>query len=1045
MKAVATRETETTTGSARHSDSRGVGLRAPGQRMPAVALQPSIIDTAVAAATTATPPGHGPGSGAAPLQRDADNVTTATPARAGASAGATHTTPLRLGPAYDAFERQADQAAERVTTGGHRRVAASLTRLTPGAIQRACACGGTCDDCTKKNDILQRQPMSSAADAGFAPPSVSRVLSRPGSMLDDATRSYMEQRFAFDFSGVRIHLDNQAADSARDVAANAYTVGSSVVFNRGKYQPDSAAGRKLLAHELAHVVQQTQGGAPTQLQRDPDDEVEVVGYTPRHKSVLQQAFDAADARRWQDAARLANGLSASDLRIFLSQYPESMWRDQLHIGATLAPGVGDKSAVALATEKDSAEFKRKEAIRYKRELAKQNGLPPPSDDAPAKAPAEPPKPLTVAEKKQRCNTGDPAYTRVFPLLLPKGLTQFNSAPIHAERAGEEILVSQPFNEVKGTRMFNKDTKTLPLQTFTGGIRIAKDDVVKVRLYDAGGKVVCVSGEEMLKLSDASDRAVGASMLSTAAQAVAFLAPGAANVLVEQGVGKITAGLIVEAASASIGIAGEYENQKALVDLGIQDKIHWGSLAFEFLMRMIMARFGSNLTDAVMRRASAALGSPIARAAAESAIQGGFAALQTTAQTLYGVMSGENRDITVGGFIEELALAFVQGAGMHLLLGSTVHGDEHGGAPHDGPGRAKPPQDQAGPPGAPAVHPNEPAKQAADATPRKSPAHADADPGAAGSPGKAGAGKPGMETETAGAARAIPKEKAEAIEPVVDPQSAEKHEIVGNKQGLGRCSDSPCPAISVVYAKELAENPDFAARYKKIRKIGETDVHEATKEAAALASDIEAYKHAAAMQAAAVHAKLAPQIAEVQAELQQAREATVDYQAARKAAGRSLKGGPIKGIWNAKERLWILMRQIAYPNRTILEQARIVGVKAADGTIQPVSGISSTGRTPDFVEVRGSEVVGGDLKSSKELTSSVKGGLYTDQLEGEFRDSSKVGGQHNVEGKIIRAAQASNGTIVLEGRNVLTGQVQTVEVAADKYRSEVLTYDDVRPN
>ncbi|HEY4985146.1 MAG TPA: hypothetical protein VII39_00870, partial [Bradyrhizobium sp.] len=307
--------------------------------------------------------------------------------------------------------------------------------------------------------------------------------------------------------------------------------------------------------------------------------------------------------------------------------------------------------------------------------------------------------------------------------------------------------------------------------------------------------------------------------------------------------------------------------------------------------------------------------------------------------------------------------------------------------------------------------------------------------------KGGAEAPGIEPENVRTERPIPKEKAEATEPVVDPQSQEKHEIVGTKEGLGRCSASPCPAISIVYAKELAANPEFAARYKKIRQLGETDVAKATKEAATLASDIEAYKHASA----AVSSKLAPQIAEVQAELKQAREATVDYQAARKEAGKSLKGGPIKGIWNAKERMWILMRQIANPNRTILEQARIVGVKTADGTIQPTSSISGTGRTPDFVEVRGSDVVGGDLKSSKELMSSVKGGLHTDKLEGDFRDSSKVGGQHIVEGKIIKAAQDSKGVIVLEGRNVLTGAIQTIEVPVDKYRSEVLTYDDVRPN
>jgi hypothetical protein len=175
------------------------------------------------------------------------------PQASGKSAAATS---LRIGPAHDSFEQEADQAAEKVTSGEHQHVAWSLSRIGFAPIQRQCSCGGTCDDCKKKK-ILQRNATSSAAAGSRAPASVASTLSRPGSSLDLGTRSFMESRFGHDFSSVRIHTDDHAAASARDVSANAYTVGSSIVFNQGKYQPHTPIGRKLLAHELAHVVQQT--------------------------------------------------------------------------------------------------------------------------------------------------------------------------------------------------------------------------------------------------------------------------------------------------------------------------------------------------------------------------------------------------------------------------------------------------------------------------------------------------------------------------------------------------------------------------------------------------------------------------------------------------------------------------------------------------------------------------------------------------------------------------------------------------------------------
>jgi outer membrane protein OmpA-like peptidoglycan-associated protein len=133
--------------------------------------------------------------------------------------------------------------------------------LASGMLQRKCACGkaattgGECEACAGKRQCLQRVAMSdSATAAGLA--SVPPVLRAPGVALDAGTRDFMETRFGRDFSHVRIHADGRAAASAEALDARAYTVGADIVFGRGEYRPQTHAGRRLLAHELAHTVQQ---------------------------------------------------------------------------------------------------------------------------------------------------------------------------------------------------------------------------------------------------------------------------------------------------------------------------------------------------------------------------------------------------------------------------------------------------------------------------------------------------------------------------------------------------------------------------------------------------------------------------------------------------------------------------------------------------------------------------------------------------------------------------------------------------------------------
>lgn len=110
------------------------------------------------------------------------------------------------------------------------------------------------------------------------PPVVHEVLQSPGQPLDATICAFMEPRFGYNFGNVRVHTDAKAAESARTVNALAYTVGRDVVFSAGQYSPDTDEGRKLMAHELTHVLQQGPMSQPIIKKRlemtDPSDDSE---------------------------------------------------------------------------------------------------------------------------------------------------------------------------------------------------------------------------------------------------------------------------------------------------------------------------------------------------------------------------------------------------------------------------------------------------------------------------------------------------------------------------------------------------------------------------------------------------------------------------------------------------------------------------------------------------------------------------------------------------------------------------------------------------
>jgi outer membrane protein OmpA-like peptidoglycan-associated protein len=160
----------------------------------------------------------------------------------------------------DPAELEADRVADRVM-----RMASpqpfSLSRHS-GHAQRKCV------GCEEEEQV-QRKEHAGADSPAVSRATIDHALRSPGRPLDETTRSFMEPRFGHDFSNVRVHDDSQSATSAEAVHAKAYTIGPHIVFGAGMYQPESGDGRRLLAHELAHTVQQ--GSSDPGVQRAPDD------------------------------------------------------------------------------------------------------------------------------------------------------------------------------------------------------------------------------------------------------------------------------------------------------------------------------------------------------------------------------------------------------------------------------------------------------------------------------------------------------------------------------------------------------------------------------------------------------------------------------------------------------------------------------------------------------------------------------------------------------------------------------------------------------
>ena len=146
-----------------------------------------------------------------------------------------------------------------------------------------------------------------------------------GAALDPETREPFNRRFGFDFSRVRVHTDAQAAKSAGQLSAQAYSVGHDVVFGRNQFAPSDPRGAWLLAHELAHVVQYSRGAGNGMVHRQPE-------MVPGLDHDLDIAVKATPSPDWAAAAKILNRFNKEDILLRLESFgPDD--RERLYANA----------------------------------------------------------------------------------------------------------------------------------------------------------------------------------------------------------------------------------------------------------------------------------------------------------------------------------------------------------------------------------------------------------------------------------------------------------------------------------------------------------------------------------------------------------------------------------------------------------------------------------------------------------------------------------------------------------------------------------------
>lgn len=282
----------------------------------------------------------------------------------------------------DRYEQEADQVADAVMAGDARPVGRVSQSVQPklyrvearpeDMVDSMPPLGeepGPASPATSPAAEVQR---SASGEAGTVTPRFEQNLQQAarggGEALPFPARSFMESRFGYDFSSVQVHNDDRTHTLAREVNARAFTLGNDIFFARSQYQPDNPEGQRLLAHELTHVIQQSEGRLSRQIQR----QTSCGSYPGYDSSAALSSYNCAGlaTRTYQDISPPSAVLNSILANFIAPQTPSGndcgagkvkfwLWEYDMHLeddkGAVLSPNHTDFHIVAGRTDANGAD------------------------------------------------------------------------------------------------------------------------------------------------------------------------------------------------------------------------------------------------------------------------------------------------------------------------------------------------------------------------------------------------------------------------------------------------------------------------------------------------------------------------------------------------------------------------------------------------------------------------------------------------------------------------------------------------------------------
>jgi Domain of unknown function (DUF4157) len=382
-------------------------------------------------------------------------------------------TKLTVGKPGDIYEQEADRVADEVMQIPEAKVQHNVGSEQKGGIQRKAIA----------NSITPLQSSSTnSSQSTEVPGIVHDVLRSPGQPLDPDTQTSMKYRFGHDFSRVRIHTGGAAERSAKDVNANAYTVGHNVVFGANQFALGTDKGQRLLAHELTHVVQQIAPDTTTvnQIQSYPNassiflqrDVKDIIYDVIANK--LNEDFKTHKSPYLYIRQKI-NELDSGDEDNVAAAFIKLQTPPKLDQFASTKEGsaILDILYEAIITG-DVSDFERAQAARIID--AKKNHI-------------------TVKEY-----IADTENEMIFP-ARNMGVTRSAYAVFNAKLSNGKVKVSYDDMHVED-EMFRNDLRTLGTWSdYHNGIELEPDRIVGVRLYDQGGVLVPVQALALIDYSN----------------------------------------------------------------------------------------------------------------------------------------------------------------------------------------------------------------------------------------------------------------------------------------------------------------------------------------------------------------------------------------------------------------------------------------------------------------------------------------------------------------------------------------------------------------